>query len=195
MSFILLSFQVHEKSILIPLLPLTLLMREERALCVALTNVAMFSMFPLLVRDELTLQYIVLVLLWNWVHGPWWRSTSNGGAIRSRILQAGIAVCRDCFCCCVDDLALFCQYSLSLYYDDFWPTGCTCRDRRHPHLGPDCGSTGKVSALVVHGEHDMELWMLQYDMGVDDVQAICGSFWRAAQGCQQTEVLVVIIHL
>ncbi|KAI0087799.1 ALG6, ALG8 glycosyltransferase family-domain-containing protein [Irpex rosettiformis] len=71
MSFFLFSFQVHEKTVLVPLLPLTLLLSSSSndsftfQLGVLVNNVAMFSMWPLLKRDGLGLQYFVLLLLWN----------------------------------------------------------------------------------------------------------------------------------
>jgi alpha-1,3-glucosyltransferase len=91
-SFFLFSFQVHEKTILVPLLPLTLLMTGASG-CVGSTtwelgmltnNVAVFrwdvietitriddslslsfSMWPLLKRDGLQVQYVALTLMWN----------------------------------------------------------------------------------------------------------------------------------
>ncbi|KAL1710999.1 glycosyltransferase family 57 protein [Schizophyllum commune] len=71
LSFFLFSFQVHEKTILVPLLPITMLMSSaapESALFgwgALVNNVAMFSMWPLLKRDGLGAQYIALLLLWN----------------------------------------------------------------------------------------------------------------------------------
>lgn len=71
MSFFLFSFQVHEKTILVPLLPITLLLSGSAADTavfgwgVLINNVAVFSMWPLLKRDGLLLQYIALVVLWN----------------------------------------------------------------------------------------------------------------------------------
>ncbi|KAF8123074.1 glucosyltransferase [Mycena galopus ATCC 62051] len=71
MSFFLFSFQVHEKTILLPLLPITLLLSGAPidstifgwgALA---NNVAVFSMWPLLKRDGLGVQYIALTILWN----------------------------------------------------------------------------------------------------------------------------------
>ncbi|KAF8333559.1 glucosyltransferase [Cantharellus anzutake] len=82
-SFFLFSFQVHEKSILLPLLPFTLMMggREDLGPSavgvwewgVLLNNVAVFSLWPLLRRDGQTLQYVVLTLFWNYLigHNPW----------------------------------------------------------------------------------------------------------------------------
>jgi alpha-1,3-glucosyltransferase len=42
LAFFMFSFQVHEKSILIPLLPISLLITEEPTLVLWLTNVATF---------------------------------------------------------------------------------------------------------------------------------------------------------
>ncbi|KND00681.1 dolichyl-P-Glc:Man(9)GlcNAc(2)-PP-dolichol alpha-1,3-glucosyltransferase [Spizellomyces punctatus DAOM BR117] len=66
LGFFLFAFQVHEKSILLPLLPATLLLLDEPLWSVWFNNVAMFSMFPLLKRDQLVLPYVLLLLLWNW---------------------------------------------------------------------------------------------------------------------------------
>ncbi|GAA6017013.1 hypothetical protein JCM11491_006129 [Sporobolomyces phaffii] len=77
LSFFLFSFQVHEKSILLPLMPLTLLMgarergygRLDWEWGVLLNNVAVFSMYPLLKKDGLTTQYLALTALWNYLIG------------------------------------------------------------------------------------------------------------------------------
>lgn len=67
-SFYLFSFQVHEKSILLPLLPLTLLALEEPRPLIWLTHYALFSMFPLLCRDKLVLAYIALYALFTLIY-------------------------------------------------------------------------------------------------------------------------------
>ncbi|KAF5176215.1 Dolichyl pyrophosphate Glc1Man9GlcNAc2 alpha-1,3-glucosyltransferase [Thalictrum thalictroides] len=70
-SFYLFSFQVHEKSILLPLLPASLLVLEEPLLFKWLTYFGLFSMFPLLCRDQLILPYIALLLLFVLIyHSP-----------------------------------------------------------------------------------------------------------------------------
>ncbi|ORY54757.1 ALG6, ALG8 glycosyltransferase family-domain-containing protein [Leucosporidium creatinivorum] len=77
MGFFLFSFQVHEKSILLPLMPLTLLIggreagfgRMDWEWSVLLNNVAVFSMWPLLKRDGLGVQYLALTLGWNYLVG------------------------------------------------------------------------------------------------------------------------------
>ncbi|GAA5942645.1 hypothetical protein JCM10213_005931 [Rhodosporidiobolus nylandii] len=77
LAFFLFSFQVHEKSILLPLMPLTLLMggreagygRMDWEWGVLVNNVAVFSMWPLLQRDGVQTQYLSLTVLWNWALG------------------------------------------------------------------------------------------------------------------------------
>nr|XP_043618484.1 probable dolichyl pyrophosphate Man9GlcNAc2 alpha-1,3-glucosyltransferase [Erigeron canadensis]XP_043618485.1 probable dolichyl pyrophosphate Man9GlcNAc2 alpha-1,3-glucosyltransferase [Erigeron canadensis] len=59
-SFYLFSFQVHEKSILLPLLPASMLAIEEPFLFQWFAHFALLSMFPLLCRDKLFLPYIAL---------------------------------------------------------------------------------------------------------------------------------------
>lgn len=54
---------MHEKSILLPLLPATLLALEEPFLLKWITLNALFSMFPLLCRDKLVLPYTALSAL------------------------------------------------------------------------------------------------------------------------------------
>ncbi|KAJ7459872.1 glycosyltransferase family 57 protein [Mycena latifolia] len=71
MSFFLFSFQVHEKTILLPLLPITLLLSGAPIDSTVFgwgalaNNVAVFSMWPLLKREGLGVQYIALTVLWN----------------------------------------------------------------------------------------------------------------------------------
>ncbi|ORZ09944.1 glycosyl transferase [Absidia repens] len=69
LAFFLFSFQVHEKSILLPLLPVSLLVLEEPVAANIMVNTAMFSMFPLLKREDLVLPYFITVILWNWLSG------------------------------------------------------------------------------------------------------------------------------
>ncbi|KAG8867297.1 Glucosyltransferase-like protein [Serendipita sp. 405] len=77
LSFFLFSFQVHEKTILVPLLPVSLLMITSAPTVegsdwewgVLLNNVGCFSMWPLLRRDGLSVQYVSLLALWNYAIG------------------------------------------------------------------------------------------------------------------------------
>jgi len=57
LSFFLASFQVHEKSLLLPLLPVTLLLPAAPLLFGWWSALGAFSMFPLLLKDGLPLQY------------------------------------------------------------------------------------------------------------------------------------------
>ncbi|KAG0188112.1 hypothetical protein DFQ28_005366 [Apophysomyces sp. BC1034] len=67
LAFFLFSFQVHEKSILLPALPITLLIIEEPVAVSIFMRAAMFSMFPLLKRDGLALPYFVTTELWSYL--------------------------------------------------------------------------------------------------------------------------------
>ncbi|UZJ56834.1 hypothetical protein CBS101457_006154 [Exobasidium rhododendri] len=81
LAFFLFGFQTHEKSILLPLLPITLLIttkgdeygggagKIDWEWAVLTNNLAVFSIWPLLQRDGLSLQYVTLILLWNWSIG------------------------------------------------------------------------------------------------------------------------------
>lgn len=60
LSFYLFSFQVHEKSILLPLLPASLLASEEPFIFHWFAVFGLLSMFPLLRRDKLILPYAAL---------------------------------------------------------------------------------------------------------------------------------------
>ncbi|EQC42381.1 hypothetical protein SDRG_00118 [Saprolegnia diclina VS20] len=58
MAFFLFSYQVHEKSILLPLLPMTFLLSEASLLASHFGAVATFSMYFLLVKDGLVVPYV-----------------------------------------------------------------------------------------------------------------------------------------
>ncbi|KAL8630340.1 hypothetical protein Q9189_003977 [Teloschistes chrysophthalmus] len=75
-GFFLCSFQVHEKSVLLPLLPMTILLGSDGGLGVEMrawigwaNMLGVWTLFPLLKRDELRLPYAVLALLWSWLLG------------------------------------------------------------------------------------------------------------------------------
>ncbi|KAK2629174.1 hypothetical protein QTJ16_002277 [Diplocarpon rosae] len=75
-AFFLFSFQVHEKSVLLPLMPMTLLLAGKHGLSksirawVGFANLlGVWTMFPLLQRVELRIPYFVLSLLWAYLLG------------------------------------------------------------------------------------------------------------------------------
>lgn len=75
-GFYLCSFQVHEKSILLPLLPMTVTLggdgglRPETRGWIGWANMlGVWTLFPLLKRDELRVPYAVLSLLWAYLLG------------------------------------------------------------------------------------------------------------------------------
>ncbi|WIA33433.1 hypothetical protein OEZ86_006565 [Tetradesmus obliquus] len=63
-AFFMLSYQVHEKSILLPLLPITLLAASEPDCAIWGPAIASFSMYPLLVRDGVSLAYTATIVLY-----------------------------------------------------------------------------------------------------------------------------------
>lgn len=82
-GFFLCSFQVHEKSVLLPLLPMTILLGGEGGLgpeiraWVGWANyLGVWTMFPLLKRDQLRTPYTALSLLWAYLLNlpPGWTS-------------------------------------------------------------------------------------------------------------------------
>ena len=75
-GFFMCSYQVHEKNILLPILPMTLLLASEGGMrpatraWVGFANIlACWTMSPLLARDELRMPYAVLTLLWCYLMG------------------------------------------------------------------------------------------------------------------------------
>ncbi|RYO77238.1 hypothetical protein DL766_003830 [Monosporascus sp. MC13-8B] len=75
-GFFLLSYQVHEKSVLLPLMPMTVLLAGKEGLgkdirsWVGFANIlGTWTMFPLLQRVELRVPYAVLTLLWAYLLG------------------------------------------------------------------------------------------------------------------------------
>ncbi|KAI1105487.1 glycosyltransferase family 57 protein [Jackrogersella minutella] len=75
-GFFLFSYQVHEKSALLPLLPMTVLLAGKQGLgkdiraWVGFANlVGVWTMFPLLQRVDLRMPYAVLTLLWAYLLG------------------------------------------------------------------------------------------------------------------------------
>ncbi|KAL8687063.1 MAG: hypothetical protein Q9218_006660 [Villophora microphyllina] len=75
-GFYLCSFQVHEKSVLLPLLPMTILLGSDGGLDTEMRTwigwanmLGVWTLFPLLKKDELRMPYGVLTLLWSWLLG------------------------------------------------------------------------------------------------------------------------------
>jgi alpha-1,3-glucosyltransferase len=75
-GFFLFSFQVHEKSVLLPLMPMTVLLagkdgmsRYSRAWIGFANILGVWTLFPLLQRVDLRVPYYVLSLLWAYLLG------------------------------------------------------------------------------------------------------------------------------
>lgn len=62
--------QVHEKSVLFPLLPISLLAMEHPRLAAWVPAMAAFSMFPLLKKDQLQVAYIGCLTIWAALVAP-----------------------------------------------------------------------------------------------------------------------------
>ncbi|KAI9223397.1 glycosyl transferase [Blastocladiella britannica] len=92
MSFFLFAFQVHEKSILLPMTPALMLMayrpRGHAHWVAPMQALATFSMWPLLSRDGLAVPYAVLT-------GGWWILTvpRSASGLRRWAMWAGLIVC------------------------------------------------------------------------------------------------------
>ncbi len=100
-AFFLFSYQVHEKSILLPLLPVTLLAGREPGLAAWLPALACFSMWPLLHRDGLGLAYSAVLLAWAAMATPEVSFGSRvqaagwAGAAGSTLIAAGLHAGRE----------------------------------------------------------------------------------------------------
>ncbi|TPX32211.1 hypothetical protein SmJEL517_g04622 [Synchytrium microbalum] len=84
LTFFLFSYHVHEKSILLAVMPVTLLVMEEGAVAVWFNNVAMFSMWHLIQKDGLQLPYFGILTLFNFFTWSYFAEEWNG--IRWRIV-------------------------------------------------------------------------------------------------------------
>ena len=65
MAFFMFAYQVHEKSVLLPVLPVALLAPHLPHPAAWLPPLAAFSMFPLLKRDGLQVAYFAFLLFWS----------------------------------------------------------------------------------------------------------------------------------
>lgn len=65
LAFFLFSFQVHEKSILLVAIPVTLYLPVEPLPCFWFLFISTFSMLPLLLKDQLLISYIALTVFYS----------------------------------------------------------------------------------------------------------------------------------
>ncbi|XP_042380705.1 probable dolichyl pyrophosphate Man9GlcNAc2 alpha-1,3-glucosyltransferase [Zingiber officinale] len=93
-SFYLFSYQVHEKSILLPLLPASLLALQEPTLFGWLINCSLLSMYPLVCRDKLSLQYgsvlALFALIFYAPHGKQHGRVDKSSTKRVALLTVGL---------------------------------------------------------------------------------------------------------
>ncbi|KAH8970911.1 hypothetical protein BDL97_02G113800 [Sphagnum fallax] len=85
-AFYLFAFQVHEKSVLLPVLPATLLALNEPQVLQYIVPIAVMSMLPLLRRDGLIIPYFALLSLFfllpaHPVYGPQGKPNKQKGSI------------------------------------------------------------------------------------------------------------------
>ena len=90
LAFFLCSFQVHEKSILVPLLPIALLAPDGRSKVGLFVTVSVFSLYPLLEKDLLGVQYLVVFTAWIVLN-----HVVQGGYI-SRLILIGMVLIHLC---------------------------------------------------------------------------------------------------
>ena len=64
LAFFLASYQVHEKSLLLALIPAALLSKDEPMIIAWFQILGAFSMYPLLLRDGLTIPYMATIVLY-----------------------------------------------------------------------------------------------------------------------------------
>ncbi|PVH92688.1 glycosyltransferase family 57 protein [Periconia macrospinosa] len=103
-GFFLCSYQVHEKNVLLPLMPMTLLLSGKGGLLpsirawVGLANMlGVWTMFPLLKRDDLRVPYFTLSLLWAYLLGlppvsfsAYQEGTSGGLSLLTKVIHLNI---------------------------------------------------------------------------------------------------------
>lgn len=103
-GFFLCSYQVHEKNALLPLLPMTLLLSGKGGLLpsirawVGFANmVGVWTMFPLLKRDELRVPYFTISLLWAYLLGlppvsfsAYHEGTSGGLSLLTKVVHLNV---------------------------------------------------------------------------------------------------------
>ena len=99
-AFFCFSYQVHEKSVLLPLLPLTLLAPVEPGLAAGMPALGAFSMWPLLRRDGLGGAYGAALLGWGALASPGWPTTRAqragwGAAAASALVAAALHAGRE----------------------------------------------------------------------------------------------------
>ena len=65
LNFFLFGFQVHEKSILLPLFAVNMLLDTNKAFVIWFNNISLFSLWPLLRKDGLEIPYFACLLIYN----------------------------------------------------------------------------------------------------------------------------------
>lgn len=77
MTFFLMSFQVHEKTILVPALPILLLFREHPMVVNWFAIVSTYSLQPLLMKDGQLIPYMILISTYTLVNLEFFRKNTT----------------------------------------------------------------------------------------------------------------------
>jgi alpha-1,3-glucosyltransferase len=70
LSYFLASFQVHEKSLLLVLVPLSLLTLDNPWTMTWIQHIGTWTMFPLLIKDQLRIPYVIVSVLYSTLVRP-----------------------------------------------------------------------------------------------------------------------------
>ncbi len=65
LSYFLASFQVHEKSLLLVLVPLSFLVLDNPFVITWVQHIGTWTMFPLLIKDQLRIPYVIVSALYT----------------------------------------------------------------------------------------------------------------------------------
>ena len=85
---------MHEKSVLLPLLPASMLALDEPSLFIHFLHYALLSMFPLIVRDKLVQAYLAIYALTFLIINASNKGQRKGGAFHSaRVLFGFFLFC------------------------------------------------------------------------------------------------------
>jgi len=150
LAFFLASFQVHEKSLLLALVPAAMLVPYDPLMCTWFQVLGAWTMYPLLQKDGLSCAYLICIV--GYVRLAWaYSSKMNPIATRDRVQTVRL---------CIVSLSVFGMIVLHI------AEICVSPPARFPHLYPALFSLyGAVNLVVVYIMGVM--WQLQASRVVD----------------------------
>lgn len=123
MAFFLMSFQVHEKTILVPALPILLLFREHPMVVNWFAIVSTFSLQPLLMKDGQLMPYVILMTTYTLVNLDFFRRSITLSLSRIFTLSnLFIVIYLTSILCCFILSGLAIVFQPPLRYPDLHPT-------------------------------------------------------------------------